>query len=52
MKKKIYSQPTMGIVYMQNRQQLMNASSVTTTSESNDVEFTYEPEGGNQGVAW
>ena len=52
MKKKIYSQPTMNVVYMQNRQQLMNASSVQTNSESNDVDLIYEPEGGNQGVAW
>ena len=43
----------MNVVYMQNRQQLMNASSVQTNSESNDVHLDLDTNGGgDQGFAW
>ena len=52
MTKKTYIHPSINIVCLQHRQQLLGASKVTTTSESSDVDLKYDNNGGNQEEAW
>ena len=52
MTKKKYIQPDINIVILQHRHHLLGVSGVTTSSESNDVNMSYDENGGDQGEAW
>ena len=52
MRKKIYIQPDINVVILQQRNHLLSVSGLTTTSTSNDVDLEYDNNGGNQGEAW
>ena len=52
MKKKIYIQPDINVVILQQKHHLLGVSGVATSSTSGDVELEYDKNGGDAGDAW